>query len=110
MPLIPVARRDGAPSMDHRFEDGLGTIGIIASVTQPFCETCNRFRLTADGQLRNCLFGQDSGDVKSLLRGNASDQDIVDRIQAAIQAKQAGHGTDDLSFLRPSRPMYAIGG
>ena len=109
-PLVPVAGNAASPATDYQFDDGVGLIGIIPSVTKPFCDTCNRFRLTADGQLRNCLFGEDSGDVRSLLRGGASDQAIADRMQSAVMAKQAGHGTDDLTFLRPSRPMYSIGG
>ena len=113
-PLVPVVDNDSprisSPATDYRFADGIGTIGIIPSVTKPFCDTCNRFRLTADGQLRNCLFGEDSGDVKALLRGDASDLVIAEAIQTAISAKKRGHGTDDLTFLRPSRPMYSIGG
>lgn len=109
-PLFPKGEPNASPATDYTFEDGVGTIGIIASVFQPFCSTCNRFRLTADGQLRNCLFGSDSGDVRSLLRDGSSDQAIADRMVAAVMAKKRGHGTDDLSFDRPSRPMYSIGG
>ena len=113
-PLVPLTdgsnSANASPATDYQFADGLGTIGIIASVTQPFCATCNRFRLTADGQLRNCLFGEDSGDVKSLLRSRASDEAITEAIKKAIVAKKRGHGTDDLAFLRPSRPMHSIGG
>ena len=109
-PLVPRGEADGAPAVEFTFDDGIGTIGIIASVTEPFCSTCNRFRLTADGQLRNCLFGQDSGDVRQLLRDGSSDEAIADRIKEAVLAKKLGHGTDDLSFLRPTRPMYSIGG
>jgi cyclic pyranopterin phosphate synthase len=109
-PLFSKGEPNASPATDYTFEDGVGTIGIIASVTQPFCSTCNRFRLTADGQLRNCLFGSDSGDVRLLLRDGSSDQEIADRMVAAVMAKKRGHGTDDLSFDRPSRPMYSIGG
>jgi len=87
-----------------------GCIGIIASVTEPFCGTCNRFRLTADGQLRNCLFGNDSGDVRSLLRSGGNDASIAKLMIDAVAAKKRGHGTDDLSFGHTSRPMYSIGG
>jgi cyclic pyranopterin phosphate synthase len=109
-PLVPIDADSASPATDYAFDDGRGVIGIIPSVSKPFCNTCNRFRLTADGQLRNCLFGEDSGDVRSLLRGGASDAAIADRIASAVMAKRAGHGTDDLTFLRPSRPMYSIGG
>ncbi len=109
-PLIPIERHGSAPATDYQFDDGLGVVGIIASVTQPFCDTCDRFRLTADGQLRNCLFGEDSGDVRALMRGGASDDMIVAAIRNSVAAKRRGHGTDDLTFLRPSRPMHAIGG
>nr|WP_231604751.1 GTP 3',8-cyclase MoaA [Crateriforma conspicua] len=109
-PLTPVEGRGSSPAMDYRFDDGVGTIGVIASVTQPFCETCDRFRLTADGQLRNCLFGEDSGDLKALLRSGGDDEAIVELMRRAVEMKRRGHGTDDLSFKRPSRPMYSIGG
>ncbi|TWT64852.1 GTP 3',8-cyclase MoaA [Allorhodopirellula solitaria] len=109
-PLEPVQQRGSAPAADYRFTDGQGTVGVIASVTKPFCNTCDRFRLTADGQLRNCLFGEDSGDVRELLRSDASDERIIAAMQESVKLKKRGHGTDDLSFLRPSRPMHAIGG
>lgn len=109
-PLMPKDEKNHTPSRDFTFDDGVGTIGVITSVTEPFCNTCNRFRLTADGQIRNCLFGQDSGDARALLRSGATDGEIADLIRAAIAAKKRGHGTDDLSFERPVRPMYAIGG
>ncbi len=109
-PLVPIARNGSAPASDYQFDDGMGTIGVIASVTEPFCDTCDRFRLTADGQLRNCLFGEDSGDVRALLRCGATDATIVDAINQSVAAKMRGHGSDDLTFLRPSRPMHAIGG
>lgn len=109
-PMTAIERKDASPSADYQFSDGRGTVGVIASVTQPFCNTCDRFRLTADGQIRNCLFGEDSGDVRSLLRGSDNDEPIREIIRRAIAAKRAGHGTDDLTFLRPTRPMHAIGG
>ncbi len=109
-PLIPIQRDGSAPASDYRFDDGRGVIGVIASVTKPFCDSCDRFRLTADGQLRSCLFGEDSGDVRDLMRCGASDEKIVEAIQNSIAVKKRGHGTDDLTFMRPSRPMHAIGG
>ncbi|WP_404305522.1 GTP 3',8-cyclase MoaA [Neorhodopirellula lusitana] len=109
-PLIQKGTPNASPANDYQFDDGVGTIGIIASVTEPFCDTCNRFRLTADGQLRSCLFGGDSGDLRQVLRDGGDNQAIADRMIAAVQAKKRGHGTDDLAFDRPSRPMYSIGG
>jgi cyclic pyranopterin phosphate synthase len=85
-------------------------VGVIASVTQPFCGACDRTRLTADGQVRNCLFGQEETDLRGLVRGGASDDEIADAWRAAMWGKRAGHGIDDPSFLQPSRPMSAIGG
>ncbi len=99
-----------AAARDYQFDDGKGCIGIIASVTEPFCGTCNRFRLTADGQVRNCLFGSDSGDVRTLLRSGGNDASIAKLMIDAVAAKKRGHGTDDLSFGHTSRPMYSIGG
>ncbi len=109
-PMVPKSKPNAAPATDYEFDDGVGTVGIIASVTEPFCSTCNRFRLTADGQLRNCLFGGDSGDVRQLLRSGSRDGAIAKLLQDSVLSKQRGHGTDDLAFERPSRPMYAIGG
>jgi len=91
--------------------DGVApTIGIVGSVTRAFCETCNRTRLTADGQLRSCLFARDETDLRSLLRGGASDLEIADVWRFATAAKQASHGIDQSSFLPPARSMSAIGG
>jgi len=85
-------------------------VGVIASVTQPFCGACDRTRLTADGQVRNCLFSQDETDLRELMRGGASDDELADAWRAAMWGKRAGHGIDDPSFLQPARPMSAIGG
>ena len=85
-------------------------VGVIASVTQPFCGACDRTRLTADGQVRNCLFSQDETDLRELMRGGASDDEVADAWRAAMWGKRAGHGIDDPSFLQPARPMSAIGG
>jgi len=86
------------------------TVGIIASITKPFCETCTRTRLTADGQLRSCLFARDETNVRSLLRSGASDLDIADLWRGAMAAKQSTHGIDEGSFVQPDRIMSAIGG
>ncbi|MEV0899560.1 GTP 3',8-cyclase MoaA [Actinoplanes sp. NPDC049802] len=85
-------------------------VGVIASVTRPFCGDCDRTRLTADGQVRNCLFATEESDLRGLLRGGASDEEIGRAWRTAMWGKRAGHGIDDPSFLQPARPMSAIGG
>ena len=82
----------------------------VASVSRPFCGSCDRVRLTADGQIRNCLFAREESDLRSALRGGADDAEIARRIQVSIAGKKAGHGIDDPTFLQPDRPMSAIGG
>ncbi|HEY6797854.1 MAG TPA: GTP 3',8-cyclase MoaA [Kineosporiaceae bacterium] len=89
---------------------GLGRVGIVASVTRPFCGDCDRTRLTADGQIRNCLFARAETDLRGLLRAGADDDEIAEAWRATMWAKEAGHGIDDPSFLQPDRPMSAIGG
>lgn len=88
----------------------LGTVGIIASVTRPFCGNCDRLRLTADGQLRNCLFATGETDLRTPLRGGASVADLTALIHENLAAKLPGHGINDPNFLQPRRPMSAIGG
>jgi cyclic pyranopterin phosphate synthase len=85
-------------------------VGVIGSVTRPFCGDCDRTRLTADGQVRNCLFATEESDLRGLLRSGASDTDLAKAWQTAMWGKRAGHGIDDPSFLQPTRPMSAIGG
>ncbi|SDT73880.1 GTP 3',8-cyclase MoaA [Actinoplanes derwentensis] len=85
-------------------------VGVIASVTRPFCGDCDRTRLTADGQVRNCLFATSESDLRKLLRDGASDSAIADAWRTAMWGKRAGHGIDDPKFLQPARPMSAIGG
>ncbi|MEU8655556.1 GTP 3',8-cyclase MoaA [Actinoplanes philippinensis] len=85
-------------------------VGVIASVTRPFCGDCDRTRLTADGQVRNCLFATEESDLRKLLRGGASDSAVSEAWRAAMWGKRAGHGIDDPTFLQPARPMSAIGG
>ncbi|MFI7596486.1 GTP 3',8-cyclase MoaA [Actinoplanes sp. NPDC049681] len=85
-------------------------VGVIGSVTRPFCGDCDRTRLTADGQVRNCLFATGESDLRGLLRGGATDDEIADAWRAAMWGKKAGHGIDDPTFLQPARPMSAIGG
>jgi GTP 3',8-cyclase len=85
-------------------------VGIIGSVTRPFCGDCDRTRLTADGQVRNCLFATEESDLRKLLRDGAPDEEIADAWRVAMRGKRAGHGIDDPTFLQPARPMSAIGG
>ena len=102
--------RGSAPAERFLVDGGPATVGVIASVTRPFCADCDRVRLTADGQVRNCLFAREESDLRALLRGGASDDRIVAAWEDAVRIKRAGHGIDDPSFLQPSRPMSAIGG
>jgi len=101
---------DRAPAERFRFVDGQGEIGVISSVTQPFCGTCNRLRLTADGAVRNCLFSDDELDVRSILRAGGSDDAVARVLRRAVWGKRPGHGIDDPGFLRPVRSMSMIGG
>jgi cyclic pyranopterin phosphate synthase len=99
-----------APAIEYRFRDGRGSVGFIASVSRPFCLNCNRIRLTADGHLRYCLFALEETDVKSLLRGSATDDEIRAVIRRTVAAKWLGHEIQQANFTPPPRPMYAIGG
>jgi cyclic pyranopterin phosphate synthase len=108
--LTPLAGRGSAPAEEFLVDDGPATVGVIASVTKPFCAACDRVRLTADGQLRNCLFAREESDLRAPLRSGATDVELVTRIRASIAGKRAGHGIDDPTFLQPDRPMSAIGG
>ena len=102
--------RGSAPAELFTVDGGPHTVGVIASVTRPFCGDCDRVRLTADGQVRNCLFAREESDLRVALRAGADDAEIAERWQAAMLTKRPGHGIDDVSFLQPSRPMSAIGG
>ncbi|MGN6251316.1 MAG: GTP 3',8-cyclase MoaA [Marmoricola sp.] len=102
--------RGSAPAEKWLVDGGPGTVGVIASVTRPFCGDCDRVRLTADGQVRNCLFAREESDLRAALRGGATDEEIARRWVAAMAIKRAGHGIDDIAFLQPTRPMSAIGG
>ena len=99
-----------APAQDFEFADGKGRIGLIASVSQPFCSSCNRFRLTADGRLRNCLFSHDETDIKQFLRSDSADELIAQAMLSSIAAKKEGHEINTARFIQPDRPMYSIGG
>lgn len=110
-PLEPADRPDPSqPATDFRFADGRGSVGFINPVTQPFCEDCNRLRLTAEGQVRNCLFSTVEWDARAILRGGGSDEDLAQLIRDCVQAKKPGHGIDSADFVRPQRAMYQIGG
>ena len=102
--------RGSAPAELFRVGGGEHRVGIIAAVTQPFCGSCDRVRLTADGQLRNCLCSQTASDLRAPLRNGADDDEIAAQWVRAVADKRAGHGIDDPSFLQPARPMSAIGG
>lgn len=109
--LTPASEpRGSAPAELFRVDGGPGTVGVIASVTRPFCGDCDRVRLTADGQVRDCLFARTESDLRGPLRGGASDDEITERWLRAMLGKAPGHGIDDPSFLQPDRPMSAIGG
>ncbi|MCW2754534.1 MAG: molybdenum cofactor biosynthesis protein MoeA [Marmoricola sp.] len=102
--------RGSAPAEEFVVDGGPGTVGVIASVTRPFCGDCDRVRLTADGQVRDCLFATTESDLRTPLRAGASDGELADQWVAAMLGKRAGHGIDDPTFLQPDRPMSAIGG
>ncbi len=110
-PLVPVEDYDPrSPAMEFEYTDGGGRVGIIASVSRPFCRNCNRLRLTSDGKLRNCLFALEEVDVKHLLRENASEDTIADVIRRNVWAKWEGHEINTARFIKPLRTMHAIGG
>jgi GTP 3',8-cyclase len=105
------AHRGSAPAETWLVEGSEGAkVGVIGSVTRPFCGDCDRTRLTADGQVRNCLFAREESDLRTPMRAGADDEELAQRWRAAMWAKLPGHGIDDASFLQPARPMSAIGG
>jgi cyclic pyranopterin phosphate synthase len=112
--LTPVPSRGSAPAEEFYVNGGPATVGIIASVTRPFCAACDRLRLTADGQFRNCLFAREETDVRAVLRSGLPQAQIDSGVQAIIEsvtkAKLPGHGINDPDFIKPDRPMSAIGG
>jgi cyclic pyranopterin phosphate synthase len=109
-PLEPVAERESDPAARWRYVDGGGEFGVIPSVTEAFCESCDRVRLTADGMLRHCLFATRELDLRTLLRNGASDDDLAAAITAEVGAKWAGHQINQVHFIRPARSMSQIGG
>ncbi|HYY44986.1 MAG TPA: GTP 3',8-cyclase MoaA [Actinomycetota bacterium] len=109
--LVPDTDEEPEPATPFRFADGArGRVGVIPSVTQPFCDTCNRVRLTADGQLRACLFALEESDLRGPLRAGASDDEIAEIARRCVAAKWAGHRIGREDFVRPSRSMSMIGG
>jgi len=107
-PVVPDGPR--AAATVYRYADGGGRVGLIHSVSEPFCEHCNRLRLTADGKVRNCLFSSSQWDARTLLRSGGTDQQLAELIRAAVGRKKKAHGTDDGQFARSDRPMHQIGG
>lgn len=108
--LQPLPARGSAPAERFLVDGGPATVGIIASVSDAFCSACDRVRLTADGQVRNCLFSDSETDLRAPLRAGASDAELAELIRAEMWAKKRGHGIGDPDFVQPSRPMSAIGG
>lgn len=108
--LTELPGRGAAPAERFLVDDGPGTVGVIASVTMPFCGSCDRLRLTADGQLRNCLFARGETDLRAPLRDGATEAEIHDLVHECLSLKRPGHGINEPGFLQPPRPMSAIGG
>ena len=110
-PLEPLpVENPSQPATDFRFVDGVGSVGFINPVSQPFCQSCNRLRITAEGQIRNCLFSTEEWDAKALLRGGASDDELAELVRDAVGAKRWAHGINTNEFVKPERAMYQIGG
>lgn len=108
--LLPLERRGEQPADRLKFEDGLGEIGFISSVSEPFCQDCNRIRITSDGRLRTCLFSLEESDLRALVRGGAGDEVIKQAVRDAVFRKEEGHLINRPEFVRPSRTMSQIGG
>jgi cyclic pyranopterin phosphate synthase len=109
--LDPIADQDPSqPATDYGYRDGAGRVGFINSVTHPFCGACDRLRLTAEGQIRNCLFSTVEWDARGVMRNGGSDEQLADLLLECVAAKKAGHGIDSPDFVRPERAMYQIGG
>jgi cyclic pyranopterin phosphate synthase len=110
-PIAPTPDQDPrAPALDYDYLDGRGRVGLIASVSRPFCGSCNRVRLTADGKLRNCLFALNETDLRALLRSDASDEALVQAIRSSVLGKWEGHEINTARFIKPERLMHSIGG
>ena len=110
-PLAPAPDQDPrAPAMDYDYLDGKGRVGLIASVSRPFCASCNRVRLTADGKLRNCLFALEETDLRPLLRNEPNDEALAVALRASVAGKWEGHEINTARFIKPERLMHSIGG
>jgi cyclic pyranopterin phosphate synthase len=110
-PLVPAPRHDdGQPAVDYHWADGAGGVGFIDPVSAPFCGRCDRLRLTADGQFRNCLFSTTEWDARRVLRSGGSDEDLLGLLRDCVGSKRAAHGIGTAGFERPARAMYQIGG
>jgi cyclic pyranopterin phosphate synthase len=110
-PLRPAPNQDPrAPAADYDYDDGGGRVGLIASVSRPFCASCNRLRLTADGKFRNCLFALEETDLRELIRAGAGDEDLRSAVRASVRAKWEGHEINTARFVKPGRLMHSIGG
>jgi GTP 3',8-cyclase len=107
---VEAIQRGHEPAERFVYRDGMGEVGVIPSVTRPFCGSCDRIRLTADGQLRSCLFAVDEVDLRTLLRGGASDDEVGAAVQRCVAGKWAGHMIGQVQFVRPRRSMSQIGG
>lgn len=110
-PLAPCPHQDPrAPAADYDYVDGGGRVGLIASVSRPFCMSCNRVRITADGKLRNCLFSLEETDIRALLRAGAADSEIAQALRDSVAGKWEGHEINTARFIKPERLMHSIGG
>jgi cyclic pyranopterin phosphate synthase len=109
-PLEPIPARGAAPADTWRYADGKGIVGVIPTVTKPFCGDCDRVRLTADGRFRTCLFATDDHDLLSLMRAGADDDRVAEAIERAVGTKWAGHRINTVNFVRPAKSMSQIGG
>ena len=110
-PLSPAADQDPrAPALDYEYTDGGGRVGFIASISRPFCMSCNRIRITSDGKLRNCLFSLEETDIRTLLQSGAPDAEIAQAIRDSVAAKWEGHEINTARFIQPLRLMNSIGG
>ncbi len=108
--LSPVEHRGSAPAEEFLVDGGPATVGVVGSVSRPFCSACDRLRLTADGQVRNCLFAREESDLRAPLRDGATDDELAEQLRTAVAGKKKGHGIGDPGFVQPDRPMSAIGG
>jgi len=108
-PLEPEPRAPGSTARTFRFADGRGRIGFINPVSEPFCADCNRIRVTADGQLRTCLFSLRETDLRAVLRGGAADDELEQVLRDAVWRKELKHHIGDRGFVQPDRTMSAIG-